>query len=365
MSKRLCAILLLAVSVAMPAQNARRKVILDQDSVGPGGSNMLSMLLALQSPDVEVLGITVESGDGWQDEDVAHALRMLELVGRTDVPVYRGSTYPLVNSMEATKRWEGMYGKILYKGAWMEEWLEDSKQAPRHYHAPEVVPPMKEGEPKIKAAEGTAAEFLVREARTYPGEVTIMAMGPLTNVALAVRLDDGFAANVKDLYWMGASLNPMPPKRDEYSLQFLFTPRMNFNVRWDPEAAKIAMHAGFKKIVIVPTDATTETRFTPEMLETLRGSPSLAAKYAAKYPSVGMPLWDELTVAVWLDPKLIANSEKMSMDFNTDSGSAGYGETLTWRPGRGPGLGEPVVEAIRMVHLEAFDAMFLAGLTRP
>jgi len=75
-------------------------------------------------------------------------------------------------------------------------------------------------------------------------------------------------------------------------------------------------------------------------------------------------LWDELTVAVWLDPKLIANSEKMSMDFNTDSGSAGYGETLTWRPGKGPGLGEPMVEAVRTVHVEAFDGMFLAGLMR-
>ena len=53
--------------------------------------------MALESPDVDVLGITVESGDAWQDEEVAHVLRMLELIGRTDVPVYRGATYPLVD----------------------------------------------------------------------------------------------------------------------------------------------------------------------------------------------------------------------------------------------------------------------------
>src|SRR5665213_1910720 len=73
----------------------RRKIIIDQDALG--GVNIQPILLILQSRDVEVLGITIESGDGWQKESVAHTLRMLELIGRTDVPVVAGATYPPVS----------------------------------------------------------------------------------------------------------------------------------------------------------------------------------------------------------------------------------------------------------------------------
>src|SRR6187551_874705 len=82
---------------AGPAEAAVRKVIIDQDAFGPGGPNLQPIMMVLQSPDVEVLGITVESGDGWQKENVAHTLRMLELIGRTDIPVLPGATFPLVN----------------------------------------------------------------------------------------------------------------------------------------------------------------------------------------------------------------------------------------------------------------------------
>lgn len=101
---------------------SKRKVMIDQDALGPGGSNLQSILMILQSPDVEVLGITIESGDGWQKENVAHALRLLELIGRTEVPVVPGATYPLINSQARTRRWETLHGKLPYKGAWMEVW---------------------------------------------------------------------------------------------------------------------------------------------------------------------------------------------------------------------------------------------------
>ena len=346
------------------AQSARRKVIIDQDTSGPGASNLQAILLALQSPDVEVLGITVESGDAWQEEEVAHALRMLELVGRTDVPVYRGSTYPLVNTREATKRWEGMYGKLAYKGAWMEDWPDYSTVYRPRYHAPDVIPPMPEGAPRTHAAEGTAVDFLIREVHRYPGEITIMGLGPFTNIALAVRLDDDFAKLAKEFVLMGAGLNPIAPKTDEFSLQYIYSPRSNFNFRWDPEAAKIALHGGWKRVVVVPTDATVETAFTPEILKAIQAEKSPAAKYIAAYPYLKLPMWDELTVAVWLSPKLITHEDKMSLDVDTNSGGAGYGETLSWRSGEGPGLGEPVVEAIRAVDVAAFNAMFVDAMGR-
>ena len=76
----------------------RRKVIIDQDGSGPGGSNQMAMMVLLQSPQAEVLGITMVSGDAWEPEEVQHTLRMLELIHRTDVPVVPGAIFPLVRT---------------------------------------------------------------------------------------------------------------------------------------------------------------------------------------------------------------------------------------------------------------------------
>src|SRR5260221_10939620 len=74
----------------------KRKIIIDQDAAGPAGTDQQSMLLLIQSQQTEVLGITVVTGDQWLQEEVAHSLRMLELIGRTDIPVVPGAEYPLV-----------------------------------------------------------------------------------------------------------------------------------------------------------------------------------------------------------------------------------------------------------------------------
>jgi hypothetical protein len=104
--------LLFVLMIALPcsAQN-RRRVILDQDGRGPATTDQQSMLLMLQSPLVETLGITIVSGDQWRDEEVAHTLRMLELTGHKDVKVYPGAIFPLINSKEeiglAEALWRG------------------------------------------------------------------------------------------------------------------------------------------------------------------------------------------------------------------------------------------------------------------
>ena len=104
------AIVLLTASFA-PAQQ-RRKVIINQDCSGPGGSNMQTLLTLIQSPQVEVLGITVVSGNQWRDEEVAHTLRLLEIIGRTDIPVMPGAVFPLVRRREDSQMWQQRYGKV-------------------------------------------------------------------------------------------------------------------------------------------------------------------------------------------------------------------------------------------------------------
>src|SRR5881394_4320287 len=106
---------LMAIScVAQP----RRKIIIDEDCSGPGGSNMQTLLLLIQSPEVEVLGITVVSGNQWRDEEVAHTLRLLEIIGRTDIPVVPGAVFPLVRQRDEAELRQLRTGKVAYAGAW-------------------------------------------------------------------------------------------------------------------------------------------------------------------------------------------------------------------------------------------------------
>ena len=88
----------------------KRKIIIDQDAAGPGGTDQQSMLLLIQSSRTDVLGITVVTGDAWLKSEVAHTLRMLELIGRTDIPVAAGAEYPLVRRKDETELWQQRYG---------------------------------------------------------------------------------------------------------------------------------------------------------------------------------------------------------------------------------------------------------------
>src|SRR6266536_4213666 len=141
---------------ALCAAQSRRKVIINQDCSGPGGSNMQTLMIMIQSPQVEVLGITVVSGDQWRDEEVAHTLRLLEIIGRSDIPVVPGASFPLVRTREESQLWQQRYGKVAYAGAWDERW----------WHEPPVISALPEGQPTTKPADEDAAHFLIRMVRT-------------------------------------------------------------------------------------------------------------------------------------------------------------------------------------------------------
>src|SRR5713101_807973 len=145
----------------------KRKIIIDQDAAGPAGTDLQSTLLLIQSPQAEVLGVTVVTGDQWLKAEVAHTLRMLELIGRTDIPVVPGAEYPLVRTKEETELWEQRNGSVTWLGAW----------TPRFYHPPEQLGELKEGNPKAKPVQEDAAHFLVRAVRQFPNQVTIYAGG--------------------------------------------------------------------------------------------------------------------------------------------------------------------------------------------
>lgn len=356
-------LLLSSIAHLAHAADAKRKVIIDQDTFGPGGSNMQSVLMLLQAPDVEVLGVTVVSGDGWRDEEVSHMLRLLEIAGRADVPVYAGAVYPLVNNQARTKAWERRYGALVYKGAWMESWPEQVGVKRSPYHAdPSVVPPSSLGEPKLKAQAESASSFMVRSVRQYPGQVTLWCGGPLTNVALAARLDPQFASLAKALIFMGGSFNPKAAD-NAFANEYVHSPRREFNMRFDPEAASIVLHEPWRQITQVPIDPTTKTFFKREFYAEIANGKAPFVPYVVQFGQQ-FPMWDELAAAVWLDPTIATRSQQMLVDIEAADGPA-YGDTLSWPIGQGPGLGEREVTVVQDIDLPRLERLTIDALSQP
>lgn len=349
---RTCIIAVLFAACALCAHaQGKRKVIIDQDAAGPGGTDMQSILALVNSPDTEVLGITVVTGDEWRDEEVLHTLRLMEIIGRTDIPVVPGAVFPLVSSKEYIEKWESLYGKLVYKGAW--------NFARGHaVHGPYEIPTMPEGKPALKASAEDAAHFLVRMVRQYPHEVTIYTAGPLTDLALAIALDPQFPELSKELIVMGGSISP---KSDDP--EFALSPTHEFNFWMDPEASHAVLHARWPRVVLTTVDISVKTRMEKDLIEQIRKSPSPAAQYAAKY-AVANYLWDELAAVAWLDPTIITKWNKLYVDVNIDHG-AGYGNTLVWAPGRQPGLGEVAAEVQDDLDKAKFYKEFVELLSRP
>lgn len=343
----------LLVGSSLVCAQPRRKVIINEDCSGPAGSNLQTLLVLIQSPEVEVLGITVVSGDQWRDEEVAHTLRLLEIIGRTDIPVMRGAAMPLVRTREETLLWQQRFGKASYSGAWDERW----------WHEADVIPPLPEGAPMAKPSEEDAAHFLVRMVREHPHEVTIYEGGPMTNLALAISLDPKFPELAQELVFMGGSLNA-ESKTDR---EFADNPRHEFNFWFDPEAAFIVLRAPWKKIVCTPTDISIRTQLTPEMVKRMLASGTPIAKYIDKYYQTGEEnnyMWDELAAAAWLDPSIITKKETRYMSVDIDHG-AGYGNTLTWDDRSRPKVTVQPVEIQLDLNFGRFYDLFASLMSRP
>lgn len=345
-------LLALTCALCSAQKDGKRKIIIDQDAAGPAGTDQQSILLLIQSPQTEVLGITVVTGDAWLKSEVAHTLRTLEIIGRTDIPVVPGAEYPLVRRQQETELWEKRYGSIQWVGAW----------TPRFYHPPDELGEMPEGKPSTKAAQEDAAHFLIRMVHKYPGEVTIYEGGPMTNLALAISIDPEFPKLAQQLIFMGASLNPQTADPE-----FANNPRHEFNLWFDPEAAHTVLRAPWKKIVCTPVDISVKTHMTRELLQRIGADSTPAAKYIGKYGRLYGEynyLWDELTAAAWLDPSLITKKETRFMDVDLDRG-AGYGNVLTWSEKDKPALDVQPVEIQVDLEPEKLYKMMVDLLTAP
>jgi purine nucleosidase len=301
------------MSIDVASQQKKTKVIADQDSAGPQGTNFLSLLMLLRAPEIDLLGITTVSGDQWMEPATVFALWATEQAHRTDVPVIKGAEMPLLNTPREQELREEMYGSYV---AWHGSFNPD---APK----PSFTWPPPGGYPKVKAHPGRAADFIIDTIRANPGEVVLYCAGPLTNVALAVSMDPGIVPLTKAIYIMGSSSAGGP----------------ELNWWWDPEAASITMRAPWKEIVITPFEAGAQVWSSAALMQRVVQGGGPLAEHVKKFyldfqPPQGTTLWsmmwDELTVASLLEPSVIKKSETMYLDVDTTHGPS-YGHTLVWK----------------------------------
>lgn len=353
----LCAVCAaLFVAPAMADTGQQQLVVIDQDTSGPGGSNIRSMLALIQSPQVKVLGIGVVTGNAWMQAESEHTLRMLELIGRRDIPVYKGAVNPLVRDRERTRMAQKINGHI----AWLGAWGGDGSNPKDFPSDPSAKQKMPEGRPSISARDSDAARFLIDAVHAHPGKVTVYAAGPLTNLALAQRIDPSFARTAKQLVVMGGSISPVTDNPE-----FTTSPNHEFNLWFDPEAAHIVLNAPWKRIIDTSVDVSLQSMYTDKMQAAIAKSDSSVAQYLSKYDTERFYMWDEIAALAWLHPELVTKTRELYLDADMSHGPS-YGDTLAWTKEIKPDLHKGPTATVQMkLDRKAFDETFINLMRAP
>jgi len=338
--KRIFAAIVVAVSTAVAAEDAT-PIIFDTDFVMPPHDDSMALMLALQSPELDILGVTTVAGNDSLERATSDVLRMLEIAGRADIPVYAGADMPLVHAKSefAVRK----YGN----------WYSDE------------VPPEPPGGYASKKAEAEAAvPFIVRTVMDRPGEVTIVAIGPLTNVAQAIRAEPAFAKNVRQLVIMGGAIALLPDGAGN------ITPNAEFNFWVDPEAAHVTLRAGIP-IELSPLNVSRKSALTKDRYERIVAvdnpftsllRDTLGPRFDRE-PERSWFMYDQIAVASLIDPSLVA-TERLYVDVDIDHG-INYGVSVggreTW-----PGAEDALPMNVQYdLDWPRFIEMFTERLQRP
>jgi inosine-uridine nucleoside N-ribohydrolase len=249
-------------------------MILDTDL---GIDDALALFLALSSPEITLEAITTVNGNVPVETSTRNVLALLELTGRTDIPVARGCERPLIRPAIDAKHIHGENG------------LGNAVLA----------------EPSITPVAQHAVDLLIERIMAHPKRITVVCIGPLTNVALALRREPRIATHIYELVIMGGALR----------VHGNVTPTAEYNIYADPHAAHIVLHSGCP-IRLVSLDVTTVTLFKPQQIASLPDNRvtkliKFMTDYSFRFSAAldnthGFPMHDPLCVGAVIQPDLIA-----------------------------------------------------------
>jgi inosine-uridine nucleoside N-ribohydrolase len=291
-------LLLLLSALSLPAR-AAKKIIFDTD---PGTDDALALMLALNSPELDVRAITVVPGNVTADMGLENALRMVSLANRCDIPVAAGARHPLFQKLITAEFWHGKNGLANVE-----------------------LPPSK---CKVDARFGP--DLIIQLVHASPHEITLVPVGPLTNIALAVEKDPSIVPLVKEVILMGGSISGGNVNAAAEA-----------NIYNDPEAAQVVFQAGWP-LTMVGLEVGDKALFTRHYLDELGKTHGpindfiySVQKYlvdlAGQFGSPGSPMYDPSAVAVAIDATLV-KVQAMRVDVET-RGEFTRGETVANRRG--------------------------------
>ena len=347
----LCILFCPAQAKAAPIEGAE-KVLLDTDMVELFDDGVAMLMLA-NAPEIELLGITTVSGNSWVETGTAYAIRQLELAGRTDIPVAMGLAYPFRPQrhelFETERATQGM-GHDAWLGSFGLKQPSDWQDAYRSRYGKE---------PEAAPIEQHAVDFIIDTIRKYPGEVVIAAIGPCTNLAMAVRKAPDIIPLVKRVVYMGGAF--FQPGN--------VTPAAEFNWWFDPEATRIMVRTPFREQVVFGLDVCEKVVFEKSHYERMRvvlnGSPlgemlrsTFVGKSFETTPDFTHFVWDVLVAAAIIDPALITKEAKQFVDVNDQLGPS-YGQSLAY-----PKFAPPGSQEFRIVT-EVNSELFWNMVARP
>ena len=266
-----------------------KKIIIDTD---PGQDDAVAILLALASPELEILGITTVAGNVPLNLTTKNALIITEMAGREDIDVYAGCDSPLSRPLITAENVHGATG----------------------LDGPKLINPTK------KVKEDHAVDFIIKTLRDHtPNTVTLCPLGPLTNIATAFEKAPDIVSKVKQVVLMGGA----------YFEVGNVTPTAEFNIFVDPEAASYVFNLGLD-LVIMPLDVTHKALTTPERIDKFSKLNTKCGTFVAemtafferfdkdKYGTEGAPLHDPCVIAYLLNPEIFSG-RRINVEIETDS----------------------------------------------
>jgi purine nucleosidase len=308
-----------------------RRVLVNTDT---SAGDAIALLLALDAPDVQILGVTITCGNSAFDQQVENALYTIELSGRAgEIPVYPGCRQPLLGSYRSVPE------------VWGADGMGDSG-FPRTTQRPERQ---------------HAVDAMMELAERHDGTLEIVSLGPLTNLAVAFLRRPELARQFKTIYAMSGSLHA----------QGNITLGAEYNAWVDPEAARIVYRAG-ANLILVPWEAATRGAFvTPEEEENIAHLETVRSRFYLQVTRVmreytrarrrpGLVHADALAILVAIEPDLVRERRSMFVDIEV-AGELGRGVTFfDWNDTRSPNA-DVVLDVDRRLVVDALRRVLAAG----
>jgi len=308
---------------------ARRPIIIDTD---PGVDDAVAILLALASPELAVLGLSAVAGNRPLERTQSNARALCELAGRAEVPVFAGCARPILGPTGSAERFHGSGG------------LGD------------FAPPA----PRLPLGEAHAVDWMIETLRgAGDGEIALCALGPLTNLAVALIKEPAIRPKIREIVMMGGSLFAGGN----------VTPAAEFNIHCDPHAAAVVFSSGCP-LTLMPRDVAlaaraTEARFARlEAIDSDVGRACVAMlsfyrrQHAARYGHGDIPLYDPCVTAYLLRPEIFAGRRVAVQIETNDSPTLGM-TVIDWH---GVTAAEPNCQVMNEIDAEAFFDLVLGRL---